>query len=70
MAVARKDEQATTAGFDAQRHAPSPDPGLPTCVLVTSDQRLLRAAAAEGLAALDPEMVSVADLPHVLVGFG
>ena len=31
--------------------------GISTCVLIASDQRLLRAAAAEGLATLNPEHV-------------
>lgn len=33
------------------------------CVLVASDRRLLRAAALEGLRTLDPERVSVEELP-------
>ncbi len=36
------------------------------CVLVASDQRLLRAAAAEGMATLNPELVSPADVPALL----
>jgi predicted nucleic acid-binding protein len=45
-----------------RRLAPSPS----TCVLVTADQRLLRAAAAEGLATLDPEQPPAADVPAFL----
>jgi predicted nucleic acid-binding protein len=37
-----------------------------TCVLVVADQRLLRAARAEGLPALDPEPHAAADIPSVL----
>lgn len=40
--------------------------GSPTCLLVASDKRLLRAAAAEGLATLNPELVSAAGLPAFL----
>lgn len=36
------------------------------CVLIASDQRLLRAAAAEGLATLNPETVAAADIPSLL----
>lgn len=36
------------------------------CILVASDQRLLRAAAAEGLATLNPELVSPADVAVLL----
>ncbi len=48
------------------RYARSRTVGLPACVLVASDQRFLRAANAEGLQTLDPEAVSVADLPALL----
>ena len=34
----------------------------PPCVLIASDKRFLRAAEAEGLATLDPEQVSAADV--------
>ena len=36
------------------------------CVLIASDQRLLRAAAAEGLATLNPEVVPPIDVPALL----
>ncbi len=36
------------------------------CILAAADQRLLRAAAAEGLATLNPESVSAADVPALL----
>lgn len=36
------------------------------CLLVAADQRLLRAAAAEGLATLNPESVSAAAVPALL----
>ena len=36
------------------------------CVLVASDQRLLRAAKAEGLEVLNPETVNAADIPAFL----
>ena len=35
----------------------------PVCVLVASDQRLLRAAQAEGLRTLNPETTTLADVP-------
>jgi hypothetical protein len=41
-------------------------PGSPTCVLVSADKRLLRAADAEGLATLDPEAIPAADVPTML----
>lgn len=40
--------------------------GSPTCLLVAADQRLLRAAAAEGLMTLDPERTLPADVPALL----
>jgi len=39
--------------------------GIP-CVLIASDHRLLRAARAEGLPALDPETVAPDDVPAFL----
>lgn len=36
------------------------------CLLIAADQRLLRAASAEGLATLNPEAVSNADVPAIL----
>jgi uncharacterized protein len=38
----------------------------PTCVLAAADQRLLRAADAEGLATVDPELVCAAAVPTLL----
>ena len=37
-----------------------------TCLLVAADQRLIRAAQAEGLATLNPEQVAPADVPQIL----
>ncbi len=37
-----------------------------SCIRIASDQRLLRAAAAEGLATLNPEQVSPVDIPALL----
>ncbi len=37
--------------------------GAASCLLVAADQRLLRAAQAEGLATLDPEQVGPAEVP-------
>ncbi len=48
------------------RYARDPATGTPRCVLVAADQRLLRAAAAEGLATLNPEVVAPDALPAVL----
>lgn len=45
-------------------YADRPD-ALP-CLLIASDQRLLRAATAEGLATLNPEQVSPLDVPDIL----
>lgn len=39
-----------------------------SCVLVASDQRLLRSAASEGLFTLNPETLSAADVPAFIVG--
>lgn len=36
------------------------------CILIAADQRFLRAAAAEGLATLNPESVPAADVPAIL----
>ena len=38
------------------------------CVLVASDQRLLRAAASEGMLTLNPETLSVAEIPAFVAG--
>ena len=48
------------------RYADGQTPGSPTCFLVAADQRLLRAASAEGLATLNPESVAPADVPALL----
>jgi len=45
-------------------------PGRSPCVLIAADQRLLRAAAAEGLATLNPELVSPAEVPAILAALG
>jgi predicted nucleic acid-binding protein len=37
-----------------------------TCILVAADQRLVRAAEAEGLATLNPERVAAADMPGLI----
>jgi hypothetical protein len=47
------------------RHATSLRP-LGVSVLAASDERLLRAAKAEGLEVLNPETVNAADLPAFL----
>jgi predicted nucleic acid-binding protein len=41
-------------------------PGASTSVLVAADQRLLRAAEAEGIAVLNPETLPAADVPAFL----
>lgn len=43
-------------------------PAATACVLVAADQRLLRAAQAEGLRTLNPERVDPADVPAFLAG--
>jgi predicted nucleic acid-binding protein len=48
------------------RYARLQPAGSPTCVLIASDQRLLRAAQLEGLATLNPELVLAADVPAAL----
>jgi predicted nucleic acid-binding protein len=48
------------------RYSHSQPPGNPTRVLVAADQRLVRAAAAEGLTTLNPETVAAADIPALL----
>ena len=45
------------------RHARSQPPNTPPCVLIASDRRLIRAAEAEGLRTLNPELVPAADIP-------
>lgn len=42
------------------------EPGAPPCVLIASDERMLRAARLEGLATLDPESVAPDDVPDLL----
>jgi predicted nucleic acid-binding protein len=51
------------------RYARSQPAGSPTSVLIAADQRLLRAAGAEGLATLDPEAVAAADIPALLASW-
>lgn len=48
------------------RYVAAQPPGSPTAVLVAADTYLLRAAAAEGLPTLNPEIVSAADIPALL----
>ncbi len=48
------------------RYSQTRAPGAPPCLLIAADQRLLRAAAAEGLATLNPELVSPNDVPALL----
>ena len=50
----------------------STDPSSATdpCVLVASDQRLLRAAASEGMLTLNPETLSVTDVPAFVAALG
>jgi predicted nucleic acid-binding protein len=47
-------------------------PLLPTdelpCVLVAADHRLIRAAAAEGLTTINPEVIAAFDVPGLLAG--
>jgi hypothetical protein len=50
------------------RYVQALPPDGPPCVLVASDQRLVQAAQAEGLATLDPETVPAVDVPSFLVG--
>ncbi len=38
-----------------------------TCLLVATDRRLLRAAAAEGLNTANPELIAAADVPSLLL---
>lgn len=40
----------------------------PSRLLIASDQRFLRAADAEGLKTLNPEMIPAADIPSLLAG--
>jgi len=48
------------------RFAHSQAPGSPACLLIASDQRLLRAAQLEGLGTLNPERLPTADVPAFL----
>jgi len=50
------------------RYARSQPPGTPPCLLVASYRRLLRAAEAEGLRALNPELLPPADIPALFAG--
>lgn len=40
----------------------------PVCILVAADQRLLRAARAEGILTINPEMMSAAEAMRFLAG--
>jgi len=47
------------------------DPAAPApCVLISADQRFLRAAVAEGLTTLNPEQTATADIPAWLAALG
>jgi hypothetical protein len=48
------------------RYARAQSPAAPPCLLVAADQRMLRAAAAEGLPTFDPEQLPAADVPAFL----
>lgn len=52
-----------TAYFEYARSLP---PGSPSCVLIAADQRLLRAAQAEGFQTLNPETLPAADVADFL----
>jgi uncharacterized protein len=52
-----------------QSYIQSQPPGSPQCVLVAADQRLLRAAVAEGLPTLNPEVVPAGDIPALLASY-
>ena len=47
-------------------HVQSQPPNAPPCVLVAADHRLIRAAEAEGLRTLNPELLPPADIPTLL----
>jgi predicted nucleic acid-binding protein len=51
------------------RYVQAQPPGAGTSVLVAADQRLLRAAGAEGLTTLDPEGIAAADVPVLLAAW-
>jgi len=44
-------------------------PVTTTCILVAADQRLLRASQAEGLMAVNPELMAPADVSVFLAAF-
>jgi predicted nucleic acid-binding protein len=48
------------------RYVRTQPPTAPTCLLIAADQRLIRAANAEGLQTLNPEAVAAADVPSFL----
>lgn len=48
------------------RYARSRQPSASVCILVAADQRLLRAARAEGLQTLNPEEIAAADASTLL----
>ena len=58
------DDAAILAAF--QRYAHAQPPAAPVCLLIAADRRLLRAATAEGVQTLNPEVFPVADIPALL----
>ena len=52
------------------RYARSQPAGNPVCVLVASDQRMIRTANAEGLQTFNPEAVAAADVAAALAAIG
>jgi predicted nucleic acid-binding protein len=52
------------------RYKRSLPPGSPACVLAASDQRLLRAASAEGLAVMNPELLPPKDIGEFFDNLG
>ncbi len=64
--MARHNINATDAALLAAllRYARSEPSALSACVMVTSDKRLQRAAEAEGLQTINPQDMSVADVPN------
>jgi predicted nucleic acid-binding protein len=57
------DAAILTAYLEYERGLPD---GSPPCLLVAADQRLLRAAQAEGFQTLNPESLAAADVPGIL----
>jgi hypothetical protein len=67
----RHNINATDASLLAvlMRYAQSRPLGAPVCVLVSADKRFIRAATAEGLQTLNPELISASDVPSLLARF-